>query len=92
MLRAKPRRPSGPACSSPETESVRWIHCHRRADREHERRGHRCDADLAAANGRRLPNRMMTKKATPGMTGISHAFSRNQPRGDGEHAVTPSSR
>ena len=28
--------------------------------------------------GRRLPKRMMTKKATPGITGISQAFSRNQ--------------
>ena len=29
--------------------------------------------------GRRLPNRMITKKAMPGMTGISQAFSRNHP-------------
>ena len=31
--------------------------------------------------GKRLPNRMITAKATAGMTAISQACSRNQPAG-----------
>ena len=43
--------------------------------------------------GRRLPNRMMRKKATPGMSGISQAFSRNHPVGrSAASTLSPSSR
>src|SRR5829696_2411411 len=66
------------ACSS-STESVRCIHW----------MAVPIDSTTAAAieamptsdpcMGSRLPNRMITKNAAPGMTGISHAFSRNQP-------------
>ena len=81
MLRAKPARTrSGPASPpAPAAASVRWIHCRTRP--------HDSTADAAMDRtptsepfiGRRLPSRMMTKKAMPGMTGISQAFSRNQP-------------
>ena len=81
MLRAKPARTrSGPASpSSPATVSVRWIHC--RTTPNDSTGDAAIDATPTSEPfiGRRLPNRMMTTKAMPGMSGISQAFSRNQP-------------
>jgi hypothetical protein len=47
-----------------------------------ERAEHAGDADLAAAARHALAEPMMRKNATAGMSGISHACSRNQPDAD----------
>ena len=85
------RGASGPASPPRRRRSVRWIHWHGGAGGEHQRRDHarRCRPRLPFI-GSRLPNRMMTTKATPGMSGISQAFSRNQPADVVRSARAPS--
>src|SRR6478735_10671343 len=72
------RRMTGATKPSPAS-FVRWIHCTAAP----------MESTVAAAieamptseplAGRCRPNRMITKKAIPGINGISHAFSRNHP-------------
>ena len=72
------RRPS-PA------SSVRWIHCTAAPTASTVAAAIEATPTSEPLIGRRLPKRMMTAKAMPGMTGISQAFSRNHPARDHRH-------
>ena len=81
-LRAKPNAmPIGPASSSPLAASVRWIHWYAVPTAKNSAAAIDASPTSAPCIGRRLPNRMMTPKAMPGISGISQACSRNQPAG-----------
>ena len=73
--------PTGPASSSPLAAFVRWIHWTAVPTEKNSAPAIEARPSSAPFIGRRLPNRMMSQNAAPGMTGISQAFSRNQPAG-----------
>ena len=88
MLRAKPAtKRSALSPSSPAAASVRWIHWYAVPIERTSDAAIEATPSSAPFIGSRLPNRMMRAKATPGISGISQAFSMNQPAGSSCHVI-----
>ena len=71
-------RTTGSTNSSPAS-SLRWIHCTAVPAASTVAAAIEATPTSDPCIGSRLPNRMMTAKAIPGITGINQAFSRNHP-------------
>ena len=71
-------RTTGSTNASPAS-SLRWIHWIAVPTASTVAAAIEATPSSEPCHGRRLPNRMIRAKATPGITGISQAFSRNHP-------------